>query len=218
MSKDEKKLSHTQLGMGGHTHTQTHTHIKSMHKQKSKTCKLIKERPAQKSMLLTMKWISATSHKQSSFITYSSARKNEGKKIRRGGLVRSTFIFWLMKRKLRQFPRLGNKRRRENARGAFKTTMHHNLQTEPWSLICSSTVIHPHQGCQLMLCSVSMCIFSEWQSRTDGWGACFIGELWVFMVGITMAGTTIFRHRENTQISRIKRMGKHHGWSSFIPE
>lgn len=88
-----------------------------------------------------------------------------------------------MKRKLRQFPQLGNKRGRENARGAFKTTMHHNLQTEPWSLICSCMVIHLHQGCHLMLCSVSLCIFGEWQSRTDTlrvWlTVCFqISSLW----------------------------------------
>lgn len=135
-------------------------------------------------MLLTTKWISATSHKQSSFITHSSAWKEWRKKRKEGEKMgRSTFIFWLMKRKLRQFPRLGNKRKRENARGAFKTTMHHNLQTQPWSLICSCTVIHLHQGCQLMLCSVSLCIFSEWQSRTDTlriWlTVCFqISSLW----------------------------------------
>lgn len=82
-----------------------------------------------KSMLLTAKWISATSHKQSSFITHSLAWKKWRKKIRRGKkTVRLTSIFWLMNRKLRQFPRRSNKQRGENARGAFQTTMHHNLQ------------------------------------------------------------------------------------------
>lgn len=107
-----------------------------------------------------------------------NAEKNEGKKT-----ARIDFFFWLMKRKLRQFPRLGNRSRSENARGAFKTTMHHNLQTEPWSLICSCTAIHLHQGCQMMLCSMSLCIFTEWQSRTERLTAwltvCFqISSLW----------------------------------------
>lgn len=158
-------------------HTQKHTQTTS------KTCKLIRERPAQKSMLLTMKWISATSHKQSSFITRSSVWKKCRKKWGEKNQPGSTFFFWLMKRKLRQFPRLGNRSRSENARGAFKTTMHHNLQTEPWSLICSCTVIHLHQGCQMMLCSMSLCIFTEWQSRTERLTAwltvCFqISSLW----------------------------------------
>lgn len=100
-----------------------------------------------------------------------------------GKIVRLTSIFWLMNRKRRQFPCRGNKRRRENARGAFKATMYHNLQTDPWSFIGSCTVIHLHQGCQLMLCSLSLCSFGEWQSRTDGlrvWlTACFqISSLW----------------------------------------
>lgn len=80
------------------------------HKQNLKTCKLIKECPAQKSMLLTTKWISATSHRQSSFITHPLAWKKWRKKEGGKEMARSTFIFWLMKRKLRQFPRLGNKK------------------------------------------------------------------------------------------------------------
>lgn len=112
--KIRKMHSHTHIIKQLHTHTHTH---ESTHKQNLKNMQTHQRASGNKNPCCWQRNGSLQLHiskARSSHIPWHERNEEKNKKGRGGGeMGRSTFIFWLMKRKLRQFPRLGNKRRRE---------------------------------------------------------------------------------------------------------